>query len=94
VDPSELPENSIAHYMTPNPVVVPPTMPITKLSRGMLDAHFHRLFVVQEQGRPIGIVSCTNIMRAVAHTAEEGYEGTVAHTFPAERLSRAGSSGL
>jgi CBS domain-containing membrane protein len=67
VEPSQLPTDSITHYMTPNPVMAPPSMPITELARKMLDAHIHRLFVVQEQGRPIGIVSCTDIMRAVAH---------------------------
>jgi len=64
---------------------------LTELAREMLDTHIHRLFVVQKQGRPIGIVSCTDIMRAGAHTADEGYEGTESHTSPAERPSRAKS---
>lgn len=63
----ELPANQVAAYMTLDPVTVPPSTPIGKLARLMLDAHIHRVIVVDEHRRPIGIVSSTNILAAVAY---------------------------
>ena len=53
--------------MTADPVTVSPHTPIGKLARLMLDAHIHRVVVVDEQRRPIGIVSSTDILAAVAY---------------------------
>jgi len=50
-------------------VVVPPITPIQELARMMLDAHIHRIIVADERGRPIGIISSTDILAAVAYTA-------------------------
>jgi predicted transcriptional regulator len=33
----------------------------------MLEAHVHRLIVLDEEGRPIGVVSPTDILGAVAN---------------------------
>jgi CBS-domain-containing membrane protein len=35
----------------------------------MLDAPIHRVLVVDERGRPVGIVSSTDVLAAVAHYA-------------------------
>jgi CBS-domain-containing membrane protein len=37
----------------------------------MVDAHAHRLIVAGADGRPIGIVSGTDVMAAVARAARE-----------------------
>jgi CBS-domain-containing membrane protein len=39
----------------------------SSLARRMLDASIHRVIVVDEDNHPIGIVSSTDIMAAVAH---------------------------
>ncbi len=66
-----LPADSVSRYMTPDPVMVPPTTPIGDLAQRMVDAHIHRLIVAGEDRRPIGIVSSTDVLAAVARTARE-----------------------
>lgn len=62
-----VPEDTVTRYMTPDPVTVPATMPLTELARTMLDAHIHRVVVIDLARRPVGIVSSTDILAAVAH---------------------------
>lgn len=59
-------EQRVQHFMTKNPVMVPPSTNIGELARMMLDAHIHRIIVVDEAGHPRGIVSSTDILAAVA----------------------------
>jgi hypothetical protein len=49
--------------------MAPPQTPIGELARLMLDAHIHRIMVRDENNRPIGIVSSTDILAAVARAA-------------------------
>jgi CBS-domain-containing membrane protein len=67
----ELPTEEVRHFMTPDPVMVTPDTPIADLARWMVDAHIHRVIVVDAQRRPIGIVSSTDILASVAHA---GYD--------------------
>jgi CBS domain-containing protein len=66
VDLEALPAYTVAEHMTGDPVTVPPLVSITDLARQMLDAHIHRIIVVDQQRRPIGVVSSTDILAAVA----------------------------
>ena len=53
--------------MTKDPVLVPPATRIGALARMMMDAHIHRLIVVDTiTQRPIGIVSSMDILAAIA----------------------------
>jgi CBS-domain-containing membrane protein len=52
--------------MTPDPVMARPETPISRLAQMMVDAHVHRLIIVDEQRRPLGIVSTTDIVTAMA----------------------------
>ena len=61
-----LPPESVAKYMTPDPVVVPPATRVGELAQMMVDAHIHRVVIVDEKRRPVGIVSTTDILAAVA----------------------------
>ncbi len=61
-----MPPEPVRHYMTADPVSVAPSTPVTTLARQMIDAHIHRVIVVDEDGRPLGIVSATDILAAVA----------------------------
>jgi len=67
IDPALLPCDSVYRYMSTNLVTAEPATPIMDLARWMLDAHIHRIIVVDEQRRPIGIVSSTDILAAVAY---------------------------
>jgi CBS domain-containing protein len=70
VELEKLPTDSVRHYMTADPVTVAPHTPITTLARLMIDAHIHRIVVVDEKRRPDGIVSSTDILAAVARMNE------------------------
>jgi CBS domain-containing protein len=58
--------DEVGNHMTADPVMVPPNTPIGELARKMTDAHIHRIIVVDGQHRPIGIVSSSDILAAVA----------------------------
>jgi CBS-domain-containing membrane protein len=64
-----LPDEAVGRYMTADPVTTRPDARLGELARRMLDAHIHRLFVLDEEGRPVGIVSTTDVLAAVAHEA-------------------------
>jgi CBS domain containing-hemolysin-like protein len=61
------PEGGVAsRYMTTDVVSVEPQMPLAELARMMIDAHIHRVFVLDEQRRPVGVISSTDILAALA----------------------------
>jgi CBS domain-containing protein len=65
VDPSQLPQEAIANYMTRDPVMVAPDTTIAVLAKMMIDAHIHRIIVVDRRGKPTGIVSTTDVLAAI-----------------------------
>jgi CBS-domain-containing membrane protein len=62
----QVPTDEVDQYMTPDPVTVPPETSLVAIAWMMTDAHIHRVIVVDAQGRPIGVVSSTDILAAVA----------------------------
>ena len=57
----------VEEFMTKDPVLVPPSVPVTKLAQMMVDAQIHRIIVVDMAShRPLGIVSSMDILAAVA----------------------------
>jgi CBS domain-containing protein len=69
VELEELPADEVRNHMTADPVTVPPSTPLSELARMMVDAHIHRLIVVDPEDRPVGIISSTDILAAVARVA-------------------------
>jgi CBS domain-containing protein len=69
VEPETLPVDQVDRYMTRDPVMVSPLAPIGELARLMLNAHIHRVIVRDERSRPVGIVSSTDILAAIARAA-------------------------
>jgi CBS domain-containing protein len=65
----DLPSNLVRRYMTANPVTVPPEMPIGELVQKMVDAHIHRVIVVDSEDKPLGIISSTDVLAAIAQVA-------------------------
>jgi CBS-domain-containing membrane protein len=61
-----LPADDVGTYMTADPVTTAPSTGIAELARMMIDAHIHRVIVVDAEGRPIGVISSTDILAAVA----------------------------
>jgi CBS-domain-containing membrane protein len=71
VVPSEsLPAELVRSYMTGDPVIAAPGTSIGTVARMMIDARIHRLIVVDGQRRPIGVVSSTDVLAAVAQAAQ------------------------
>jgi CBS-domain-containing membrane protein len=65
----ELPPDEVRDHMTADPVTVRPGTPIGELAGLMLNAHIHRVIVVDGKGRPMGVVSSTDVIAAVAQAA-------------------------
>jgi CBS-domain-containing membrane protein len=66
-DLDEVPEGRVQEYMTPDPVTVTRDVLLGDLARQMVDVHIHRVIVVDELDQPVGIVSSTDVLAAVAH---------------------------
>ena len=60
-----LEDTSVREIMTPRPYTVTPDEDVREAARQMLYADVHRLFVA-EGDRLVGVISTTDIVRAVA----------------------------
>jgi CBS domain-containing protein len=67
VNVERLPSDPVRRYMTTDLVTAELDTRINNLARRMIDAHIHRFIVVDEGLRPVGIVSSTDIVAAVAY---------------------------
>jgi CBS domain-containing protein len=67
-----LPAAAVSRYMTADPVTVSPATPVGELARLMVDANIHRLIVADGNGRPVGIVSATDLLAGLARAAGGG----------------------
>jgi predicted transcriptional regulator len=69
IDIQNSPENEIRNYMTPRPISVAPQTSIGAMAQMMADAHIHRVLVVGDQDRPLGIVTSTDILAAIGRAS-------------------------
>lgn len=90
LDVENLPADQVGVFMTRDPVMVASETSIIALAQLMLDAHIHRVVVADDHRRPIGIVSSTDLLAAIAHTDPT----TAGHVDGASSTSRAGSRRL
>ena len=58
----------VGDVMNRNPVTTPLRTPIGELARMMVDAHIHRIFIVDADGKPVGVVTSTDILAALARS--------------------------
>jgi CBS domain-containing protein len=58
-------ETPVRDLMTPRPVTIAPDASVKEAAQALLYADVHRLFVVDED-RLVGVISTTDIVRAVA----------------------------
>jgi CBS domain-containing protein len=73
VNAEQLPAEEVGEFMTADPVLVTADTPVTELARYMIDAHIHRLIVVDSRRVPIGIVSSTDILALVARAGNYSF---------------------
>jgi CBS domain-containing protein len=71
VDVEELPGTSIRSLMTIDPVTAHADVSVRTLARMMMEAHIHRIIIVDEEQRPIGIVSSSDILAAIARAEDQ-----------------------
>jgi len=71
VNVTETIEGLVRDHMTPDPVMTRPETPISRLAQMLVNAHIHRVIIVNEQRHPIGIVSTTDIVAAVARAGAD-----------------------
>jgi CBS domain-containing protein len=69
VDGDQLPECAVRNYMTADPVTALPGTLVGALAQTMVDAHIHRVIVLDRLDRPIGVVSSIDVLAAVAQAA-------------------------
>ena len=84
VDVDQLPEESVHCHMTADPVFASGDASVAELARMMVDAHVHRVIIVDSERRPEGIVTSTDILAAVARLEEAADRGDLAGA-PARR---------
>jgi CBS domain-containing protein len=65
----QLPTESVGQFMTPDPVTVSVDTPVADLAQRMVDAHVHRVVVVNRLNRPVGIVSSMDVLAGIARAA-------------------------
>jgi CBS-domain-containing membrane protein len=70
VDVDQLPDETVRRRMTADPVTAEEHTPVSALARLMVDAHIHRVIIVDEERAPKGIVSSTDILAAVSRLEE------------------------
>jgi CBS domain-containing protein len=62
----------VRHLMTRPAVTVHLATTITRAARIMLDEHIHRVVVVDEDGAPVGVLTATDLLRALLPEEEAG----------------------
>jgi CBS-domain-containing membrane protein len=82
VDLETVPVEEVRRFMTSDVVTALSGMPIGELARKMLDARIHRIIVTDAENRPVGIVSSTDILAAVAQSEAEHAERLVREFHP------------
>ncbi len=63
--------DGVSRYMTRNLVTASPETPLVDLVRMMIDAQIHRIPIVDERGRPIGMVTSTDVLAAMMRCQPE-----------------------
>ena len=66
VGPEDTGANEVRRHMTADPIKVSPSMSVKVLAKRMIDGRIHRIIVVDDLERPIGVVSSIDILAVVA----------------------------
>jgi CBS domain-containing protein len=67
VDLEKLPTDEVSRFMTTDPVTTHPETSIRTLARMMVEAHIHRVIVVDDERRPVGVVASTDLLAALGY---------------------------
>jgi CBS-domain-containing membrane protein len=70
VEVEKLPDDPVQCYMTPDPVTVHCEVGIRTVARMMIDAHIHRVMIVDHERHLVGVVSSSDLLAAIAYSSE------------------------
>jgi CBS-domain-containing membrane protein len=70
VQSAELPPDTVGDRMTRDVATATADTRVGALARRMIDGGVHRLVVLDEEGRPVGIVSATDVLAALARSED------------------------
>jgi CBS-domain-containing membrane protein len=62
----DVPEDEVSRYMTTDVVATGPETRVGELARWMCDGNIHRVVIVDDRRRPVGVVSSMDVLAAVA----------------------------
>jgi diguanylate cyclase (GGDEF)-like protein len=79
----------VRHLMTPDPVVVPPSMPLDEMTVRMQQRRLHHLLVCNRSGEVLGVVSDRNLHTQHGATAQQLMSYPVLSVTPETPLSAA-----
>ena len=65
---ADLPAVQARDVMTPDVISISEGATVEEASRKLVESHIHRLLVVSEDGKPLGILSTTDIIREMRGT--------------------------
>jgi CBS domain-containing protein len=65
-----VPANAVRRYLTADVPTVGPEAPLSVLARTLIETHAHSLIVVDQEHRPLGIVTGTDVLAALTHSDE------------------------
>jgi CBS domain-containing protein len=64
--PERAAADTVEQLMTRQPVTAALSTRIGELGQKMVDAHIHRIIIVDDRCRPVGVISSTDVLAAVA----------------------------
>jgi CBS-domain-containing membrane protein len=66
------PGSTVRDYMTTTVITAQPTTPVPELTRRMLDNNVNSLIVLDASAQPIGVITLTDLLRALSHLIGTG----------------------
>jgi CBS domain-containing protein len=72
VEMTDSASSTVRDFMTTDLVVAHPADSIADIAQKMIDAHIHRVIVLDEERRPVGIVSTTDCLAAMVRESHVG----------------------
>ena len=67
----DVPISAVRRYMNTDVDTVGPLTPLRDIARKMVEDHIHRVYVVDERHRPVGVVLSTDVLAALAYGGNE-----------------------
>jgi predicted transcriptional regulator len=64
------PEIHVEDFMSDEPITAPPSAPVSRVARMMIESKVHRVIIVDRERVPVGVVTSLDIVRLVAESED------------------------